>query len=75
MGIFDIFRISQIKQENEQLKTANANLYSQIAALGVNEYYQTQEKIDYLENEANKLLSQINNEIASNNKLLARLQN
>lgn len=73
MGIFDIFRISQIKQENEQLKTANANLYSQIAALGVNEYYQTQEKIAYLENEANKRLSQINNEIASNNSLLARL--
>ena len=51
MGIFDIFRISQIKQENEQLKAENASMAEKMSALGVTEYYQTKEKIVAMEKE------------------------
>ena len=38
MGFFDIFRISEIKAENEQLK-------QRLAALGCDEYEEVQRKI------------------------------
>lgn len=74
MGLFDIFRISQIKSENEQLKLANANLVAQMQALGVDEYYQTKQKISQMEQAANQTLQQTNSQIASNNALLANLR-
>lgn len=74
MGLFDIFRISQIKGENEQLKLANANLVAQMQALGVNEYYQTKQKISQMEQAADQTLQQTNSQIASNNALLANLR-
>ncbi len=48
MGLLDIFRISKIKQENEQLKAANIEMQNKIASLGVNEYYETQKKIELI---------------------------
>lgn len=40
MGLFDIFRVSSIKQENEELKKQIENLQERINALGVTEYEQ-----------------------------------
>lgn len=74
MGLFDIFKISQIKNENEQLKAANANLVAQMQALGVNEYYQTKQKISQMEQMANQNLEEVNSQIASNNTILANLR-
>lgn len=62
MGIFDIFRISKIKMENEQLRRAISqteeqkkflqqqvnSLNSQLIELGVTEYNQTKAKIEQL---------------------------
>lgn len=74
MGLFDIFKISQIKQENESLRNANANLVAQIQSLGVNEYYETKQKIEQMEQEANLSIQQSNNQIVSNNDILANLR-
>lgn len=74
MGILDIFRISKIKQENEQLKTINSALQSKFEALGVAEYYQTKEKINALEKESNEKLHATNQEISSNNEKISNLK-
>lgn len=74
MGLFDIFKISKIKSENEQLRISNANLLAQMQALGVNEYYQTKQKISQMEQMANRNLQETNNQIASNNTILANLR-
>lgn len=74
MGLFDIFKISQIKQENENLRNANANLVAQIQSLGVNEYYETKQKIEQMEQEANLSIQQSNIQIVSNNDILANLR-
>lgn len=74
MGLFDIFRISAIKQENEQLKKNNENLQAQITSLGVTEYSQTKEKIENMEKESSIKLEQTNSEITSNNDTIAKLR-
>ena len=74
MGLFDIFKISQIKKENDQLRLDNANLTSQLQSLGVTEYYQMRQKIDQLEQSANQTLQQTNHQISSNNALIANLR-
>lgn len=38
MGLLDIFRVSSIKKENEELKEQVHSLNSRIDALGVTEY-------------------------------------
>lgn len=63
MDIFDFFRISQIKQENEQLKAAKMELQNKLDSLGVTEYYQTKEK-----------LNQLNQELSSQNTTLTSLK-
>ena len=73
MGLFDIFKISQIKKENDQLRLDNANLTSQLQSLGVTEYYQMRQKIDQLEQSANQTLQQTNHQISSNKTLIADL--
>ena len=73
MGLFDIFKISQIKKENDQLRLDNANLTSQLQSLGVTEYYQMRQKIDQLEQSANQMLQQTNHQISSNKTLIADL--
>ena len=62
MGLLDIFRIKDIKSENDRLK-------KRIEALGCDEYEQVQKKIA----EAEKTLSIINNEISENNSIISRL--
>ena len=63
MGFFDIFRIGEIKAENEQLK-------QRLAALGCDEYEQVQSKIA----EAKKEFSNLNEEMANQNTMISRLR-
>ena len=63
MGFFDIFRISEIKAENEQLK-------QRLAALGCDEYEEVQKKIA----EAKKEFSNLNEEMADQNTMISRLR-
>ena len=63
MGFFDIFRIGEIKAENEQLK-------QRLAALGCDEYEQVQQKIA----DATKTLSDLNNEMAGYNATISHLR-
>lgn len=63
MGLFDIFCVSSIKQENEELKKQIENLQERINALGVTEYEQ-----------AKKILDNQAKEIVQNNASIARLR-
>ena len=63
MGFFDIFRISEIKAENEQLK-------QRLAALGCDQYEEVQRKIA----EAKKEFSNLNEEMADQNTMISRLR-
>ena len=63
MGFFDIFRIGEIKAENEQLK-------QRLAALGCDEYEEVQRKIA----EAKKEFSNLNEEMADQNTMISRLR-
>lgn len=74
MGLLDIFRISKIKQENELLKAANIEMQNKIASLGVNEYYETQKKIELITKESDDRLAATSREIASNNAIMANLR-
>lgn len=73
MGLLDIFRISKIKQENEQLKRANEEMQRRIDLLGVDEYDQTKEKINLLTKESDQKLSATNREISYNNARISNL--
>ena len=74
MGLLDIFRISKIKQENEQLKAANIEMQNKIASLGINEYYEAQKKIELITKESDDRLAATSREIASNNTIMANLR-
>lgn len=74
MGLFDIFRISQIKEENERLKSDNAALQARITSLGVNEYSETKQKIEKLERETLAALEKTNSDISSNNTIIFNLR-
>lgn len=74
MGLPDILKISQYKNENEALKAENTKLLAQISALGVTEYSQMQEKMAQLEKETALKLEQSNTDIATNNALIAKLR-
>lgn len=63
MGFFDIFRIGEIKAENEHLK-------QRLAALGCDEYEEVQRKIA----EAKKEFSNLNEEMADQNTMISRLR-
>lgn len=74
MGLFDIFRISKIKSENELLKM-------RLSELGCDEYEQVKEKIKQIEaDHSHKIktaqieLRTINANIATNNSLITKLQ-
>ena len=63
MGFFDIFRIGEIKADNEQLK-------QRLAALGCDEYEEVQSKIA----EAKKEFSNLNEGMANQNTMISRLR-
>lgn len=63
MGFIDIFRISKIKAENEQLKAEKQALTEKLASLGADDLLQARAK-----------LSESNQEIADNNITLSRLR-
>lgn len=64
MSIFDIFRTSTIKKENEQLK-------AQFAELGVSDIFAAQEKLSSLNSE----ITSLNNEITDSNETIFKLRN
>lgn len=73
MSFMDIFRISKLKAENEQLK-------KKLSDLGYEDYIQVKEKIEQIENEHNKSnsiaetkLNDLNIEIGNNNAIIAKL--
>lgn len=74
MGLADIFKISQIKQENERLMRANATLIAKMNELGVNEYNQTKEKIAALEKESESKMMSLNSSISENDSTISRLR-
>ncbi len=81
MGILDIFKVSQIKAENEKLheeierlQAENASISEKMSALGVTEYYETKQKIVAMEKEAESNLERSNEEILSNNITIQRLR-
>lgn len=74
MGILDFFRISQIKEENERLRTANQSLIEKINALGVTEYYETELKIQAMKDEAERELAKSNQEISDFNITVNKLR-
>lgn len=61
MWLIDIFRLSKIKEENEQLKSANTALQEKCDTLGITEYCQAKEKTDALEKEATEKQTAITN--------------
>lgn len=63
MGFFDIFRIGEIKAENEQLK-------QRLAALGCDEYEEVQKKIA----ETKKEFTTLSEEMAEQNTMISRLR-
>lgn len=73
MGIFDIFKISQIKAENQRLQFDNAQMQAKMDALGVNEYYETKAKIEQMQKESSATLQNLNEQITSNNSIVANL--
>ena len=74
MGLLDIFRISELKAENERIKNQNNELQASISALGVNEYFETKAKIEQMEKDAELNLQNLNEEIASDNSIIADLR-
>lgn len=73
MGIFDIFKISQIKAENQRLQFDNAQMQAKMDALGVNEYYETKAKIEQMQKESSVTLQNLNEQITSSNSIVANL--
>lgn len=73
MGIFDIFKISQIKAENQRLLFDNAQMQAKMDALGVNEYYETKAKIEQMQKESSVTLQNLNEQITSSNSIVANL--
>lgn len=73
MGIFDIFKISQIKAENQRLQFDNAQMQAKMDALGVNEYYETKAKIEQMQRESSTTLQNLNEQITSSNSIVADL--
>ena len=65
MSLFDIFRITKIKKENEYLK-------KKLSDIGADEYYQVKEKINSMQNEANSILISTNLAISENNTVLTQ---
>lgn len=75
MGLFDIFFIGKIKQENADLKQENERLLSLMQSLGINEYQEALARIAAAEKEHEVKLADLNNQIASDNSMIAKLQN
>ncbi len=73
MGIFDIFKISQIKAENQRLQFDNAQMQAKMDALGVNEYYETKAKIEQMQKASSATLQNLNEQITSSNSIVANL--
>ena len=74
MSFLDIFKISEIKAENEKIKSENAKLQAKISELGVEEYFETKAKITQMQKEADINLQKLNDEITSDNALISDLR-
>lgn len=74
MGIFDIFSIGKIKQENADLTIENERLQNLMQSLGINEYQEAMARIASVEKEHEVKLAKLNEQITSDNALIAKLQ-
>lgn len=83
MGFFDIFRVSAIKNENEELKSKISDMESKLNELGATDYFQVKEKVKNMnadieektktaETKIRIQLEQSNKEIADNNTLISK---
>lgn len=79
MGFFDIFRISQIKNEKLQLEQEVSQLQKKLSDLGCDEYDQVKDKIEKMEQDsnfkieaANKTLNELNDNISNNNLIVTQ---
>ena len=75
MGLFDIFFIGKIKQENAYLKQENERLQGLMQTLGINDYQDAMARISAAEKEHEVKLAELNEQIASGNSMIAKLQN
>lgn len=75
MGLFDIFFIGKIKQENADLKQENERLQGLMQTLGINDYQDAMARISAAEKEHEVKLAELNEQIASGNSMIAKLQN
>lgn len=75
MGLFDIFFIGKIKQENADLKQENERLQGLMQTLGINDYQDAMARISAAEKEHEAKLTELNEQIASGNSMVAKLQN
>ena len=64
MGLLDIFKIDEIKEENEQLKRELAETQAKLQALGYTEYVQVKAEID----KKNRIIEQNEQTIAKQNQ-------
>lgn len=74
MGLFDIFFIRKIKQENTDLKLENERLQNLMKTLGINEYQEAKARIDAIEQEHEITLKKLNEQIASDNSTISKLR-
>ncbi|MCD2492769.1 GIY-YIG nuclease family protein [Lacrimispora sp. NSJ-141] len=74
MGFIDIFRISKIKAENEELRNTVKILEDKMSSIGADEYYQVKEKIESMNSEATVKLNNLNRDIADCNITISRLR-
>lgn len=74
MGFLDMFKVSEIKAENERLKNEILSLENKLDSLGINEYFEAKQKIEKMERDASLALKATNNDIVSNNKVIADLR-
>lgn len=75
MGLFDIFFIGKIKQENADLKQENERLQGLMQTLGINDYQDAMARISAAEKEHEVKLAELHEQIASGNSMIAKLQN
>lgn len=74
MGLLDVFFVGKIKQENADLKLENERLQNLMNSLGINEYQEAKARIDAIEQEHEKTLAKLNDQIALDNSTIAKLR-
>ena len=74
MWLIDIFKLKTIKEQNQALQQANANLVNQLNSLGANDYFTVQENIRILTNNYNNQLREFNDLSSQTTELIEKNQ-